>query len=104
MRQGARGNRQGPRAVVALFTSIVDIHYCRDLDLKIDLIEFPAYSPDLNPCDYFVWDEVHRRMAKTNCKGNGSFVGFKTHRGQTAMDITPSVILKGVSSMEKRAQ
>ena len=29
--------------------------------LKIKPIKFPTYSPDLNPCDYALWQEVERR-------------------------------------------
>ena len=32
--------------------------------LSIRPIEFPAYSPDLNPCDFALWDEVKARMGK----------------------------------------
>jgi hypothetical protein len=27
-------------------------------ELKINAVQFPRYSPDLNPCDYFLWDEA----------------------------------------------
>ena len=30
--------------------------------LKIVPVEFPTYSPDLNPCDYALWTEVATRM------------------------------------------
>ena len=32
--------------------------------LGITALDFPRYSPDLNPMDFFLWEEVERRMAK----------------------------------------
>lgn len=33
--------------------------------LGITALDFPRYSPDLNPMDFFLWEEVERRMAKS---------------------------------------
>ena len=34
-----------------------------DFDSHYDgRIELPAYSPDLNPCDYFLWGNLKDRM------------------------------------------
>lgn len=33
-------------------------------ELGIRAMDFPRYSPDLNPMDFFLWEEVERRMAK----------------------------------------
>ena len=34
-------------------------------DSKIDIFSLPARSPDLNPCDFALWNEVNRRMRAT---------------------------------------
>ena len=73
-------------------------------DLKINPIEFPKYSPDLNPCDYFLWDEVTRRMENNKPKGKESVDAFKARLRRTALGIPQSVILKGVASMKERAK
>ena len=73
-------------------------------DLKINPIEFPKYSPDLNPCDYFLWDEVARRMENNKPKGKESMDAFKARLRRTALGIPQRVILKGVASMKKRAK
>lgn len=73
-------------------------------ELKINPIEFPAYSPDLNPCDYFLWDEVQRRMEEQKPRGRESVDAFKIRLRRTAMSIPPSIILKGVAGMKTRSQ
>ena len=73
-------------------------------ELGINAIPFPRYSPDLNPCDYFLWNEVERRVAKNAPTGRESIVAYKARLKKTAMDIPESVIRKGVLDMKKRAQ
>ena len=73
-------------------------------ELKINPIEFPAYSPDLNPCDFFLWDEVERRMVDNKPQGKESVDAFKTRLRRTAMSIPSSVILQGVASIKERSQ
>ena len=31
---------------------------------KITTVDFPTYSPDLNPCDFALWQEVEDRMGQ----------------------------------------
>jgi hypothetical protein len=73
-------------------------------ELGIHPIAFPKYSPDLNPMDYFVWDEVERRLEANAPKKKESLTAFKERLRRTAMGIPASVIRKGVASMKKRAQ
>ena len=37
--------------------------------LGITALDFPRYSPDLNPMDFFLWEEVERRMTKSAQRG-----------------------------------
>jgi hypothetical protein len=73
-------------------------------ELKIQTVDLPKYSPDLNPCDYFLWDEIERRMAKNVPKGRESVTAYKARLRSTAMAIPESVIRKGVQDMKKRTQ
>jgi hypothetical protein len=72
-------------------------------EVGIKAIEFPKYSPDLNPMDYFVWDEVQRRMDKNPPKLE-SMEAFKVRLRKTAMSIPADVIRKGVQCLRKRAR
>ena len=72
-------------------------------EVGIKPIEFPKYSPDLNPMDYFVWDEVQRRMDKSAPKRE-SMEAFKARLRKTAMSIPADVIRKGVKCLRERAR
>ena len=72
-------------------------------EVGIKPIEFPKYSPDLNPMDYFVWDEVQSRMDK-NAPKRESFEAFKVRLRKTAMGIPACVIRKGVQNLRVRAR
>ena len=52
--------------------------------LNITAIQFPRYSPDLNPMDYFLWQEVEKRMAKNAPKRLESVQAFKARLRRTA--------------------
>ena len=73
-------------------------------ELCIDAMSFPRYSPDLNPMDYFVWEEVEARMTKNKPKKLESVDVFKKRLRRTALGIPESVIRKGVKNMKKRIQ
>ena len=71
---------------------------------KIVAMQFPRYSPDLNPCDFFLWDEIERRMTANRPRGKESIVAFKGRLRKTAMAIPEAVIRKGVQNIKKRAR
>ena len=72
--------------------------------LGIEAIAFPRYSPDLNPMDYFVWEEVQNRMKASEPKRIETNEAFKNHLRKTALSVPESVIRKGVADMKKRVQ
>ena len=37
-------------------------------ELGIKAVTFPTYSPDLSPCDYFLWRNIEARMVKCATK------------------------------------
>jgi hypothetical protein len=67
-------------------------------------MHFPRYSPDLNPLDYFVWQEVESRMAKNTPKKLESVDAFKQRLRRTALAVPEAVIRKGLENMKKRIQ
>jgi hypothetical protein len=72
--------------------------------LNITAIQFPRYSPDLNPMDYFLWQEVEKRMAKNAPKRLESVQAFKARLRRTALAIPEAVVRKGVSNMKDRVK
>ena len=73
-------------------------------NLKIVPIEFPTYSPELNPCDYALWEEVENRMAAQKAPKHESVSDFKARLRRTAMAIPKPVIEKMLGSMVRRTQ
>lgn len=73
-------------------------------ELGITAMEFPKYSPDLNPMDFFLWDEIDRRMQGNAPAGRESRVDFMKRLRRTALSVPEAVIRHGVASMKKRAQ
>ena len=72
--------------------------------LKITPLEIPAYSPDMNPCDFALWDEVERRMAEQQTPDGETPDGFKARLRRTAKGIPKATVLKMVLAMKRRTQ
>ena len=70
--------------------------------LKIVPLEYPVYSPDMNPCDYALWDEVERSMAKQVTPDGEIVDGFKARLRRTAMGLPKAVVKKIVAGMKRR--
>ena len=73
-------------------------------ELKVDTIDFPPYSPDLNPLDYGLWDEVERRMTKQKIPSRESIAAYKKRLRRTAMAIPEKVIRRLLADMTVRTQ
>lgn len=73
-------------------------------ELKIQPIDFPTYSPDLNPLDFAVWQEVEKRMSGQRTPKSETIDGFKDRLKRTAKSIPAGVVRKMLSSIKKRAQ
>ena len=71
--------------------------------LKMTVVAFPKYSPDLNPLDYFVWAEVNRRMGSQSPPANESQIAYKSRLRKTAMGIPASTIRAAVGKMKAKA-
>ena len=70
----------------------------------IQTLQFPRYSPDLNPCDFSLWEEVQTRMAAQAAPRRETATGFKARLRQTAMSIPEPVIRSMLKSIKGRAQ
>ena len=73
-------------------------------DLGIIPMDFPTYSPDLNPCDYSLWEEVQTRMDKQKAPARESVDAFKARLKRAAMSIPLAVVNKMLTSMVSRTQ
>jgi hypothetical protein len=70
----------------------------------IQPIQFPTYSPDINPCDYALWDEVQRRMDGPKAPKNETADAFKRRLRRTALSIPEKVVRKMLSGMVSRME
>ena len=69
---------------------------------NIVALEFPRCSPDLNPMDHFLWDEVERRMQTSTPTHVESISDFKARLRRVALGIPEAVIRKSVADLKKR--
>ena len=72
--------------------------------MKIQPIAFPTYSPDLNPLDYALWQEVENRMGRQQAPAGETIGGFKARLSRTAKSIPTRVVTKMLASMRGRTQ
>ena len=73
-------------------------------DLKIEAIPFPAYSPDLNPLDFSIWNEIKQRMLRSTPTKLESVTAYKARLRRTALRLPKAFVRKAVLSMPKRIQ
>ncbi len=67
-------------------------------------MEFPKYSPDLNPLDYSLWEEVQARMDEQGAPARESLKAFKARLRRTALSIPKAVVQKILGDMVTRSQ
>ena len=79
---------------------------CAKVASKVETLDLPKRSPDLNPLDYGFWSEVNRRM---RLQERGFSRVFRETRKQyivrlrrTAMRMPKSFLAKLVQSMKRR--
>ena len=73
-------------------------------DVRITSIDFPKYSPDLNPLDFFLWHEVDRRMQLARVTKRETEDAYKRRLRETAMKIPAAVIRKAMVNIKVRAR
>ena len=72
--------------------------------LGIKTMEWPRYSPDLNPLDFSLWDNIEARMAKTAPRGRETVVAFKARLRRVAFSTPTSEVRKMVEAVRSRAK
>ena len=72
--------------------------------LKIEPIRFPRYSPDLNPLDFSIWNEVLRRMNEQKAPANEGKTAYMKRLRLTALRLPKDYIRKTVLSIKSRAK
>ena len=73
------------------------------MELGIKPIDYPKYSPDLNPLDYFVWSEVDRRMGLAKVTRVETKAQYMARLRRTALSIPKATMAKAVAQMKRRA-
>lgn len=74
-------------------------------EAKIEAMQFPRYSPDLNPLDYSIWNEIEARVTRSyRTKKAESVKQFKKRLRRVAMSLPEGFVRKAVASMPKRAR
>ena len=68
----------------------------------IEAIPMPVSSPDLNPLDFCLWDEVSARMVAGAPKHVETVCEYKKRLRLTALRLSPSVVAKAVQAMPSR--
>ena len=71
-------------------------------EAKIEAIEWPKYSPDLNPLDYAVWDAIESRMKDSAPSGGESVQAYKQRLRRAALRLPESVVRKAVAGIPHR--
>ena len=54
-------------------------------EVGIKTLEWPRYSPDLNPLDFFLWNDIGRRMALNAPVGRETIQEIKARVSRTAL-------------------
>ena len=71
-------------------------------DVNIESVPTPAYSPDLNPLDYSLWDEIGDRMTNGTPKEVETVAAYKKRLRLTALRLPSAVVIKAVESIPRR--
>ena len=72
--------------------------------MKIEAVPSPVSSPDLNPLDFCLWDEVSRRMVLNAPKHVETVEAYKKRMRMTALRLPRSLVTKAVESIPRRME
>ena len=74
-------------------------------EMGFKTLNLPRYSPDLNPCDFFLWNDIESRMTKSAPKNQKeSLEKYKKRLRRTAMSTSKVLLRKALGSIKKRVQ
>ena len=68
----------------------------------IEAIPMPVFSPDLNPLDFCLWEEVSRRMVAGAPTRVESVQEYKKRLRLTALRVPAPLVTKAVGAMPGR--
>ena len=71
-------------------------------ELGIDAIPMPVFSPDLNPLDYCLWEEISRRMVKGAPGRLETVQEYKKRLRRTALRLPTALVTRAVRAMPSR--
>ena len=72
-------------------------------ELGFKVMPLPRYSPDLNPLDYFLWDDIEHRVAASAPKSKRESIDeFKRRLRKTAFATSRAKVAKAVGHLKKR--
>ena len=64
----------------------------------------PVFSPDLNPLDYSLWEEISRRMTNGAPERVETVAEYKKRLRRTALRLPASLVTRAVRAMPARMQ
>ena len=70
--------------------------------MNLRTMKLPRYSPDLNPWDFTLWENIRKRLAKNAPKGKETVKAFKKRLRSTALRTPRPEVKKSVVSIRKR--
>ena len=70
----------------------------------IKTMEWPRYSPDLNPLDFSLWQNIEARMAKAEPHGKETVAAFKQRLRRVALATPTSDVRKMLEAVRVRAK
>ena len=71
-------------------------------ELHIDAFPMPPYSPDLNPLDFGIWDEIESRMVEGAPKTVETVAQYKKRMRLTALRLPAALVTKTVRKIPDR--
>ena len=74
------------------------------VESRIHAMQYPRYSPDLNPWDFSLWEDIQGRMDQNAPKGKETKAAFKQRLRRTAMSTSTQTVRRALLSIKKRAQ
>ena len=69
---------------------------------NIQPIQFPRYSPDLNPLDFFLRSDIQARLDANAPRGKESREKYKERLRRTALATSPALTKKALESIKER--
>ena len=73
-------------------------------ELKIKTVRWPRYSPDLNPLDFSLWDNIQERMFKRAPHGSETVAAFTKRLRLTALRTPRTAVRKMIENIRVKAQ